>query len=423
MKTRLTLGIIALSFISIVPVATPGGNSLTSRVLGKARDVLFNYVAWEIDAINQKFLQSGANTAAYLTDAQGAHYVHDYLQIVRDLQATSAQIDKMYASMPAQKADAASAELRAKRDQQLKTEQQQQPLAESIIEQEIASVLRDEGLATAGAVLPPVSTHMTQLPMLLVISPRDKIKFELAVELNNMDSDQAQQLEDSIDHDLNVSSLIVPLGGLSLYPSMSELRWDAINVFTTIAHEWTHHYLYFFPLGLDYNNDNEARTINESTAVLSGGEIGQKVIKRFYQDYPDIVAQLPKPTPNVPTPPQPNVFDFGAFLNQTRITVDSLLAAGKIAEAEQYMESQRQILIKHGYQIRKLNQAYFAFYGGYQSGGNAGAGGSDPTGPAINEIRDLAGSYKAWLETMRSITDLNSLLAARDQLRKAHVNH
>src|SRR5258708_9343601 len=139
MKTRLTLGIIALSFMAIVPAATPGGNSLTARVLGKARDVLFNYVAWETDAINQKFLQSGANTAAYLTDPQGAHYAHDYLQIVRDWQATSVQIDKMSASMPAQQPHAASAELRATRDHQLKTEQQRQPLPHSTIDPETAS--------------------------------------------------------------------------------------------------------------------------------------------------------------------------------------------------------------------------------------------------------------------------------------------
>jgi hypothetical protein len=48
----------------------------------------------------------------------------------------------------------------------------------------------------------------------------------------------------------------------------------------------------------------------------------------------------------------------------TRIEVDRLLAGGKIQEAEQYMEARRQIFVAHGYQIRKLNQAYFAFYGG-----------------------------------------------------------
>ena len=38
--------------------------------------------------------------------------------------------------------------------------------------------------------------------------------------------------------------------------------------FEVIAHEWTHHYLYFFPLGLDYNDSGEIRTINETTAKM-----------------------------------------------------------------------------------------------------------------------------------------------------------
>ncbi len=44
---------------------------------------------------------------------------------------------------------------------------------------------------------------------------------------------------------------------------------------------------------------------------------------------------------------------------------DELLAAGKIEEAEAYMEARRQVFWDNGYAIRKLNQAYFAFYGAY----------------------------------------------------------
>jgi hypothetical protein len=105
-------------------------------------------------------------------------------------------------------------------------------------------------------------------------------------------------------------------------------------------------------------------------------------------------------------------------MNETRVTVDSLLAQGKIEEAERYMEQQRRLFVAHGYRIRKLNQAYFAFYGGYQSPG-AGAGGADPIGPAITEIRQRSPSLRAWLETMRAITSRAQLLAVRDALRRA----
>jgi len=52
-------------------------------------------------------------------------------------------------------------------------------------------------------------------------------------------------------------------------------------------------------------------------------------------------------------------------MRETRIRVDKLLAQGRIEEAEAYMEERRQEFVAHGYYIRKLNQAYFAFHGAY----------------------------------------------------------
>jgi hypothetical protein len=69
----------------------------------------------------------------------------------------------------------------------------------------------------------------------------------------------------------------------------------------------------------------------------------------------------------------------------TRIHVDALLAAGEVEAAEHYMEERRALFVANGYQIRKLNQAYFAFYGAYAD--EPGAGGSDPIGPALRELR------------------------------------
>ncbi len=70
----------------------------------------------------------------------------------------------------------------------------------------------------------------------------------------------------------------------------------------------------------------------------------------------------------------------------TRVTVDELLAEGKIEEAEAYMEARRVFFWENGYLIRKINQAYFAFYGAYadQPGGEAG---EDPVGAAVRELR------------------------------------
>jgi len=420
-RTRLILGAIALGFMIGFPNDTPGDNSLNDRVLAHAKDVLFNYVAWEADAIGVKLAQQQAGLAPYLTESQRSKYVHDYLKTVTEAQQLDAKINTIYSNPDIHDPAAASVDLRTRRDQLQAQIAQSQPLAESIIEGQVASVLRDEGFATFGEIIPAVSAHITELPMLLIVSPRDKIRFELAINLVNLKVDQMVALEDSIDRDLKVSSLVAPLGGLSLYPSMVMESWFTPYVFEVVAHEWTHHYLYFFPLGLSYNDVADARTINETTASLMGKEVSRKVIERFYRDFPDVMAQLPPLTPKATTTPDPNKpppFDFGAAMNETRVTVDALLKDGKIDEAERYMEQRRQVFVAHGYPIRKLNQAYFAFYGGYQSPGS-GVGGEDPIGPAINEIRQRSPSLKAWLETMRGITTRADLLATRDNLRKA----
>jgi hypothetical protein len=423
---RLILAVLALGFVAAFPGDTPAGNNLDDRVLGRARDVLFNYVAWEVDALGSKISQQSSGLAAYMTEARRSRYVHDYLQLVARLQGLDSKIDALYSDPSVSDPDAASTDLRAQRDSMQTQVDQQQPLAESIIEGQVASVLRDEGLAILGEVLPPVSAHITDLPMMLVVSPRDKIRFETAVNVVNLPINKMVALENSIDRDLNVSSLVVPLGGLSLYPSMVIQTWYAPSIFEVVAHEWTHHYLYFFPLGLNYESAADTRTINETTASLLGDEVATRVLRRFYGDFPDIAGQLrqytatpgPKPTARPADPNAPPPFDYGATMNETRVTVDSLLAQGKIDEAERYMEQQRRLFVAHGYRIRKLNQAYFAFYGGYQSPG-AGAGGADPIGPAIAEIRQHSPSLRAWLETMRAITSRDQLLAVRDALRRA----
>ena len=112
---------------------------------------------------------------------------------------------------------------------------------------------------------------------------------------------------------------------------------------------------------------------------------------------------------------QPAPFDFGAEMDTTRRRVDDLLAEGEVEEAEAYMEERRRLFVENGYGIRKLNQAYFAFYGGYQSGA-PGAGGSDPIGPAVQAILDHSDSIHAWIITMRGITTRDELLEVAESL-------
>jgi hypothetical protein len=93
----------------------------------------------------------------------------------------------------------------------------------------------------------------------------------------------------------------------------------------------------------------------------------------------------------------------------TRVRVDRLLEQGQIEEAEAFMEAQRQLFVSHGYPIRKLNQAYFAFYGAYAD--TPGATGSDPIGPALLTLREQSDSLRAFMDAVAPITSLEQLLA------------
>jgi hypothetical protein len=153
----------------------------------------------------------------------------------------------------------------------------------------------------------------------------------------------------------------------------------------------------------------QMRTINETVASLVDLEIGPLVIDRFYPEHlPPETAERPQPVTAEADRPQ---FDFRADMAATRVVVDQLLAEGKIDEAESYMEERRHDFVANGYPIRKLNQAYFAFYGGYADA-PGGAAGADPIGPMLREIRANTPSLRAFLDAVaviREYADLETL--------------
>ncbi|MBI1257726.1 MAG: hypothetical protein GC204_09670 [Chloroflexi bacterium] len=396
----------------------PLGDEWT-QVAVLARNVQFDYVSWEINALAVKVGQTLYGLQPFMEETDRSNYVRAYMNELGHVQSIEAQINAIYTDPNVGDPLTATADLRAQRDQLRADLSERQPLAESIFEGQVAAVLVKQGFGLGGQLLPPIAMHFTQVPNLLIVSPRDKIEFDVSINLNAMTADEEDVLEKQIDKQLNVSSLIVPLGGIALYPAMI-LETSSIQfVAETFSHEWLHHYLFFFPLGLNYDFTGETRIINETTASLFGKEMSLLVLKQYYPELLPPPAAPVTTTPSsesstltpTPDPAQPPAFDFGATMNETRVTVDGLLAAGKIDEAEAYMEQQREVFVAHGYGIRKLNQAYFAFYGGYQSG-SPGEGGSDPIGPAVQAIRDQSSTIFQWIQTMRGITTRDELLAA-----------
>ncbi|MCD4687450.1 MAG: hypothetical protein K8S97_16085 [Anaerolineae bacterium] len=401
--------------------------SLRGRVTALARDDLFDYVTWEIDALWGKAREEILGVGPYLDNATASALVLDYLDRLSAVQEIENQIEALYADPTISDPGTATADLRAERDNLRDALAEDQALAENVIEAQVSAVLLDAGFGLWGQVLPPVSMHMTEIPMLLIVSPRDRIAFALDLNLNPLPVDTRARLEATIDADLDVASLIVPLGGLSLYPSMivepryRDLAWKTARAIEVTAHEWAHHYLMFYPLGWEYGLRPETRIINETTATFFGRAVAREVIARYYPDlpvpqYPSFfgdpapVAPLETPTLTPTDPDAPQPFDYATAMHATRARVDFLLWQGMVEAAEMVMDAQQRKFARNGYAIRKLNQAYFAFYGGYQ--GSPGAGGTDPTGAAIESLLRDSADLEAFLRTLRDIVTREQLLDA-----------
>src|SRR6185503_18116335 len=106
----------------------------------------------------------------------------------------------------------------------------------------------------------------------------------------------------------NVSTLVVGIGGVGVYPTMvtetTDLRW----MLETIAHEWTHNYLNVRPLGLNYSTTPELRTMNETTASIAGGEVGKYVIEKYY---PEMLGPSPSSSRLPMSPDMISLMDRG----------------------------------------------------------------------------------------------------------------
>jgi hypothetical protein len=180
----------------------------------------------------------------------------------------------------------------------------------------------------------------------------------------------------------------------------------------TIAHEWTHNYLTLRPLGLSYDASPDLRTMNETTASIVGKEIGLQMLAHYYPQFVPKPPPVQQPQNNNSQPDNsPPVFDFRKEMHITRLNVDQMLAAGKIDQAERYMEARRQIFWDNGYQIRRLNQAYFAFNGAYADE-PGGAAGEDPVGPAVRALRQQSPSLSVFLNRISWMTSLAELQKA-----------
>jgi hypothetical protein len=250
---------------------------------------------------------------------------------------------------------------------------------------------------------PPLDFRLERPPHLLVISPRDRIESLREVTLRqNLTSDEMAGIEAEADK-LGVASLVLELGGFSgTYPTFVTNEAGLRFTLDAAAEEWLHQYLAFKPLGIMYlldltglRRNYEIATMNETVASMAAKEIGSNILVKYYPDSKEEERKPDKPG-----------FDFNKEMREIRKVVDSLLAEGKVEAAEKFMAEKRQYLAANGHYLRKLNQAYFAFYGTYADRPDS----ISPIGAEMRQLRAKSASLKEFLETAATLQSRQDLL-------------
>jgi hypothetical protein len=397
--------------ILLISSATIEIHEYPEKVRQFTHTIEFDYVEWTLDAIWQKMLQSAVSLEDYLPAKQPSEIIKKSMTTQAQITQLQAELSLLFSDPNIQNKTTAMAPVQQQLDQMMKNKSQLAPLVESSLQKQVGAILVENGFTVLGQPFPPVLYHSTPLPMALIVSPRDKIQQDANISLlSDMSAGDMAALEDRVMHDLDVSALVVPVGGVGVYPTMVMATSDLSYLVETIAHEWTHNFLTLRPLGINYDINAELRTINETTASIVGNEIGQQVIRRYYPEL--LPSEQPQEEKNEDSPKgtlvEQEAFNYRKEMHTTRVQVDEFLAAGKIDEAEKYMEVRRQFFWENGYPIRRLNQAYFAFYGAYADT-PGGAAGKDPIGPQVRAFRSQSRSLSEFLEKISWITSFEQL--------------
>jgi hypothetical protein len=199
----------------------------------------------------------------YLDRESSTVVVMDYLHTTQLVIQTEDALNKIFADPAITDKETASAQVRSELSKLTQQQDALAPLAEAVLQGQVSQVAADFGLTTLGQPIPTVLFHSTPVPNALIVSPRDHIEQIVNISVSpDLTIDQQAALEDRADKGLDVSSLVVPIGGVGVYPTMIMSTTDLTWLTSTIAHEWTHNYLEFRPLGLLYDQSPELRTMN-----------------------------------------------------------------------------------------------------------------------------------------------------------------
>ena len=156
-------------------------NDLVQRF---TRQLEFDYLGWTTRALGKKLSQFGLGASGFLSDEDRNQVVLDYLELVREAGRLSGELTSTLSDPnlpnPELTAQPISEELQSVR----KRLDDLQPIAETVLQENVAVVLEEQGLGLGGSPFPPVAFQFSELPVALIVSPRDAIQQDANLHLD-----------------------------------------------------------------------------------------------------------------------------------------------------------------------------------------------------------------------------------------------
>jgi hypothetical protein len=394
-----------LLLFCLLGVSCAPGRDFNARLSSIVKPYRFYIAQWEISTIFNKAKQFIFDRNKKVDN--DISKVDEFFAIFDQLKTLKSEIEAIKTDK--KQGDLASLEAEFSELQQKRAALDE--MAEKIISRQIMEVLNEQGIFNPiekyiklTVNFPPIGFKLDKPPHLLIVSPKDRIeRIREIVLLQGVSVEEMESIEDEVD-DLGVSSLVVTLGGFGgTYPTFVTNEASLRFTVDAAVEEWLHQYLTFKPLGFRYildltgiSRNYEIAIMNETVASMVGKEIGAIISEKYYPESKNNSGQPQKTSSG---------FDFNQEMREIRKAVDQYLVRGEIEQAEEFMEQKRQFLVSKGYYIRKLNQAYFAFYGTYADSPTS----ISPIGVELKTLREQSASLKEFLETAAAMTSRQDL--------------
>ena len=390
-----------LGFLAVLVTASGNGDYRPTNLDLAVAPYRYGLVEWEFSHFLDKWLHKVGDALPWADDpevSQRRAQVQEFFDLGRELQRLELQLPGQ--GSPSLNESGNESPPGASLIQRLEARRKAlQPDVEETVESEIGAVLNQEGFSSwPGLIFPPVDTHFSPAPGVLVLSPRDRIfRLKTIVLQPGLTNRDKGRLEDRVLSEEDLSALVVKISGIATFPSIVSESGDLRRALDAVAHEWLHHWFFFKPLGQGFWDSPQMTTLNETAATIGGVELGAK-------GYAAITGQPPV------RPPDPEdvsrASDFDGAIRETRLGAEELLSQGKILEAEAYMEQRRLLVVDQGFRIRKINQAFFAFRESYATD----PGSISPIDAQLRELRQRSDSLEDFLKTVAGFGSYSEFL-------------